>query len=126
MFFSRNVPDACKEDICSTLQFSEAEEGSHYLGLPSFVGGKKTAMLGYLKEKLLERVNCWDGKMLSKGGKEILLKTVAQSIPNYAMSIFLLPLYMCREMERAMCKFWWRQSSKKNKGIHWMAWERMC
>lgn len=64
--------------------------------------------------------------MLTKGGKEILLKIVAQTILNYAMSVFLLPLKMCKEMERAMCKFWRRTSIKNNRIIHWMSWDRMC
>lgn len=68
----------------------------------------------------------WDGKLLSKSGKEILIKTVTQDIPNYGMSVFLLPLEMCREMEMFMCKFWWRTYANKNRSIHWMSWDRMC
>lgn len=126
VFFSRNVSNPCKQEICEVLRFEEADEGSHYLGLPNYIGRKKSAMLGYLKEKVRDRVQNWDGIMLSKGGKEVLLKTVAQTIPNYAMSVFLLPLEMCRDMEKMMCKFWWRSSTKKDRSIHWMSWERMC
>lgn len=82
-------------------------------------------MLGYLKEKVSDRVQTWDGKLLTKAGKEILLKNVAQTIPNYAMSVFLLPLEMCRDMERAMNRFWWRTNAKKRRSIHWMSWDRM-
>lgn len=63
-------------------------------------------MLGYLKERVRDGVQAWDGKFLSKGGKEILIKTMTQAILNYAMSVFLLLLEMCREMEMSMCKFW--------------------
>lgn len=83
-------------------------------------------MLGYLKEKVRDIVQNWEGKMLTKVGKEILLKTIAQTIPNYTMSVFLLPPEMFRETERMMCKFWWRSSTKKDRSIHWMSWERMC
>lgn len=83
-------------------------------------------MLGYLKEKVVERVNSWDGRLLIKGSKENLLKFVAQTIPNCAMSVFLLPLDIFKEMDKAMCKFWWRTSTNKSKNIHWMSWERMC
>lgn len=58
-------------------------------------------------------------KMLYKAGKEIMLKTVAQSLPNYAMSVFLLPTELCQEIEGLMCKFWWSTSSKKDRCIHW-------
>lgn len=64
--------------------------------------------------------------MLSKGGKEILLKTVAQMLPNYAMGVFLLPLNLCQDLERMMCKFWWKTDAKKDKSIHWFSWSNMC
>lgn len=70
------------------------------------------------------RIQKWNGKLLNKGGKKVLLKTITQSIPNYAMSVFLLLIEMCRDMERMMCKFWWKSSKKKDKSIHWMSWER--
>lgn len=25
-----------------------------------------------------------------------------------------------------MCRFWWKTDAKKNKGIHWASWDRMC
>lgn len=43
---------------------------------------------------------------LSKADKEILLKSVAQSLLNYAMSLFLLSTSICSEIERMMNKFW--------------------
>lgn len=62
---------------------------------------------------------------MSKGGKEILLKTVAQALSNYAMSVFLLPHELCKDLEKLMSKFWWKSSNNMEKGIHWMRWERM-
>lgn len=59
-------------------------------------------------------------------GKEILIKTVAQTFPNYAMSVFLLPVEVCKDLEMAMCKFWWRTNASKEKSIHWMCWNRLC
>lgn len=105
-FFSKNVSIDSRRDICEVLNFQEADDNSQYLGLPNFIGRKKSAMLGYLKERVRDGVQAWDGKFLSKGGKEILIKTMNQAILNYAMSVFLLLLEMCREMEMSMCKFW--------------------
>lgn len=111
--------------MCTQLNFREANEHSLYLGLPNVIGRNKRAIFGFLKDKLQDRITGWDKKLLSKGGKEILLKTVAQTLPNYAMSVFLLPLELCREIERLMCKFWWKTDSKKDKCIHWKSWENM-
>lgn len=50
---------------------------------------------------------------------------MVQALPSYAMGMFLFPEKLCSEMENPMCKFWWQNSTKKAKGIHWMCWDRM-
>lgn len=125
-FFSKNAAATLRNDLCYQLRLKEANDKSMYLGLPNIVGRNKSALFGYLKEKMQDRIEGWDKKTLSKGGKEILLKTVAQTLPNYAMSVFLLPLNLCQDLEKLMCRYWWRSSSKKEKCIHWLSWENMC
>lgn len=41
------------------------------------------------------------------------------------MSVFLLPADVCKDLEMAMSKFWWKSDSTKDKGIHWMCWSRL-
>lgn len=89
VFFSWNVEVNSKQEICELLHFAEADENSHYLGLSNFIGRKKSAKLRYIKEKVQSRMQSWDEKILTKVGKEILLKTVTQAIPNYVMRVFL-------------------------------------
>ncbi|XP_062100071.1 uncharacterized protein LOC133805941 [Humulus lupulus] len=124
VFFSRNIEVSMRDTICGDLGIHEADENSTYLGLPNILGRRKSVILGYLKDRILQRIQGWEGRFLSRAGKEILLKTVAQALPNYAMSVFLLPIGLSRDIERLMCKYWWRSSSNKPK-IHWMSWERM-
>ena len=45
--------------------------------------------------------------MLSKAGKEVLIKAVAQSIPTYTMNVFQLPMKLCDELNAMCAKFWW-------------------
>lgn len=78
VFFSRIVQDTTKTEVMEVLGFHEADNNSHYLGLPNCIGRNKTTILGYLKERLRTSVQNWDEKMLNKSGKEILLKTVTQ------------------------------------------------
>lgn len=47
-------------------------------------------------------------------------------MPNYAMSVFLLPKELCKELEQIMNNLWWRSSNRRKNGIHWMCWKRLC
>ena len=59
------------------------------------------------------------------GGKEILIKAVAQAVPIYTMSCFLLPKGLCDDLESMEHNFWWGQRKQENK-IAWVAWKKMC
>lgn len=98
VFFSPNVEQETKEDVLSTLGFHEAGPNTQYLGLPNCMSRNKTTVFGYLKDRVRDRVQSWDDSLLNKSGKEILIKTVAQAIPTYAMSVFLLPIETCKEI----------------------------
>lgn len=106
VFFSRNTNRSMKNEVDPIFNFREENENAQYLGLPNLLGRKKTTIPGYVKDRLLSRIQVWDKQLLSKGGKEILLKTVAQPLPNYAMSVFKLPFDFCNDREKLMCKFW--------------------
>ena len=62
--------------------------------------------------------------MLSRVGKEILIKVVAQSILTYTMSVFQLPMKLCDELDNLFTKFWWGQVSNERK-IHWRNWDKL-
>ncbi|XP_062102876.1 uncharacterized protein LOC133813856 [Humulus lupulus] len=88
IFFSRNTEVGLRDSICGELGIHEADDTSTYLGLLNILGPKKSVILGYLKDRIQQRIHGWEGRFLSRAGKEILLKTVAQALPNYAMSDF--------------------------------------
>lgn len=125
IFFSTNTCTTLSGAICIRLQMRMADDRSLYLGLPSTLSRNKTVVFGYLKDRIQKRVEGWDKKFLSRAGKEILVKTVAQSIPSYAMGVFLLPKDLSRNMEQQLAKFWWKSSGGHNKGVRWMAWDRL-
>ncbi|KAL6132909.1 hypothetical protein ACLB2K_065148 [Fragaria x ananassa] len=77
--FSRNVPEFLQEDISSFRGVETVDSHEKYLGLPTYVGRKKTATFQFIKEKLGKRILNWQGKLLSGAGRDILIRVVAQS-----------------------------------------------
>uniref|UniRef100_A0A803NKE8 Reverse transcriptase domain-containing protein n=1 Tax=Cannabis sativa TaxID=3483 RepID=A0A803NKE8_CANSA len=126
VFYSNNTVAGLRDTICDLLGIFEADENGTYLGLPYAIGRNKNSILGFLKDKLRKRINGWEGRMLSRAGKEVLLKSVAQALPNYAMCVFLLPVDTCKELEGLMAKFWWNTGKSQSRGTSWMSWKRMC
>lgn len=92
---------------------------------PSMVGRNKTTIFAYVKDRIQSRLHSWNKKFLSRAGKEVLLKTVAQVIPIYVMSVFLLPKSMCLEIEKLMNAYWWGNVLGKKGGLCWSFWENL-
>ncbi|XP_023920514.2 uncharacterized mitochondrial protein AtMg00310-like [Quercus suber] len=121
VLFSSNTPVTQKEWIKSTFGVKEVVCFETYLGLPTMVGRAKYQAFAYLKDKVWRKLQGWKGKLLSRVGKEILIKAVAQSIPTYTMGVFLLPVKLCDELNQMCARFWWGQAENERK-IHWKSW----
>ena len=78
-----------------------------YLGLPSIIGKSKVEIFAEIKEKVEKKLLGWKEKMLSVGGREILIKAIAQAIPTYTMSCFQILKSLCDEIKGMMRKFLW-------------------
>lgn len=75
--------------------------------MPIAVGRNKTEVFDFVKRKVQNRITSWKGRFLSKAGKVVMLRIVAQAVPNYIMSLFLLPKEMCEVVEKMMNGFLW-------------------
>jgi hypothetical protein len=63
-----------------TLHVHSKSLNEKYLGMPLDVGRSNNGAFKYLKDKIWRRVQGWLEKLLSAGGKDILIKSVAQAI----------------------------------------------
>ena len=92
-------------------------ECEKYLGLPMPNGKSKVGTFKELQEKITKRVLGWKEKFISKAGREILIKTMAQAIPTYSMSLFKLPKSICDNINSLVARYWWGQNREERK-IH--------
>lgn len=60
-----------------------------------------------------------------RAGKDILIKSVHQAVPTYAMSVFKIPKGCCGDLSKLYARFWWGSSAESRK-IHWMRWDKVC
>ena len=71
------------------------------------------------------KLSRWKEKLLSHAGKEILIKTVAQAVPTYTMSMFKFPNALFDEMTSMVQNLWWGQTHERIKMV-WRSWDKMC
>ena len=124
VMFSPNTRTEKRAEVMQALDIQHETMNERYLGLPVFVGRSKTHVFGYLKERIWKRIQGWKERMLSRAGKEIMIKAVAQAIPTFAMGCFDLTKNMCDQISTMIGRFWWSQQEKENK-IHWISWDKL-
>lgn len=79
----------------------------------------------FLSKQVEQKFQVWQNQHIWKAGKITLLKKAAHVIPNFWMTMILIPMEVCDRIEKSMNSFWW-ESGRANKGIRWMSWEKLC
>ena len=125
IFFSPNTPLATRKSIQDLWGSSGVQNFDKYLGLPTLISRSKRSIFNGLKERIVRRLQGWKEKFLSKAGREILIKVVAQAIPTYTMNCFRLLKTWCDEVNNLIAQYWWGQNTDKRK-IHWLKWDKLC
>ncbi|XP_073362839.1 uncharacterized protein [Aegilops tauschii subsp. strangulata] len=122
---SKGVSEATRLEVKNVLDVHNEALSDKYLGLPSDVGRAKEGCFKYLKDRIWKHVQGWMEKCLSAGGKEVLIKSVAQAIPTYSMACFKLSRGLCEHINSLLRKFWWGSKQGQRKPT-WVSWETMC
>jgi hypothetical protein len=117
VFFSPNTHVDARIQVCNTLNIDTEALSDKYLGLPALVGIDRSDCFLNLVDRVIQLIKGWKEKQLSIGGKEILIKAVAQSISVYAMSVFLIPKKVCKLITDIISQFWWGDDDQSKKCI---------
>ena len=117
MLFSSSTSQREVEEISSIFELIVVCKHEKYLGLPFMVVRAKISFFNDIKLRVLSKLSSWQSKCFSSGGKEILIKAVAQAVPAYAMSVFKIPQTLCDDIDRAIARFWWGSAAAQRR-IH--------
>jgi hypothetical protein len=102
------------------LNVERADFDAKYLGLRMPKGQMKAGVFQTVEEKYVN----WNERLMSQAAKEVLIKSVAQALPTYMMSVFKLPLGLCKSMEKKTSAFWWGFTAGKRK-TQWIPWKEL-
>lgn len=106
LVFSDNIQNNKRNEIYNILEVEQKDDLGKYLGLPSFINRNKRAIFDFIEQKITQRTSGWNKKFFMNAGKEVLIRSVAQSMPVFAMSIYLLPISTCIDIKRCPNHFW--------------------
>ncbi|KAL0412615.1 UNVERIFIED_CONTAM: putative mitochondrial protein [Sesamum radiatum] len=122
--FSRNTVESLCLSITAALSIRKENKMELYLGLPSRVARSKRELFSTIRDRIWNKITGWHEKLLSQAGKQVLIQSVIQAIPSYAMGCFKLPGSLLQEIHSMTSNFWWGNQGKNK--IHWVSWSRVC
>ena len=96
-----------------------------YLGLPMTSGKSKVNTFKEMHDWINKKVMGWKEKLISKAGREMLIKTISQAILIYSMSLFKIPKAIKDSINTTLAKYWWGQTNDEKK-IYWINWKKLC
>jgi hypothetical protein len=120
--FSKGCPNLVRAEIKNILQVANETLSGKYLGMPSHIGISKNGSFKYLRDRIWKYIQGWMEQILSSGGKDVLIKSVAQAIPIFSMSCFKLPRGLCQYIDQVIRSFWWGSKDGKRK-VAWVSWD---
>ncbi|WVZ54040.1 hypothetical protein U9M48_004908 [Paspalum notatum var. saurae] len=68
-----------------------------------------------IEDRIERKLSNWKGKMLSYGGRLVLLNSVLPSLPMFMISFFEVPRGILKKIDYFRSKFFWQNDSHKKK-----------
>ncbi|XP_048609324.1 uncharacterized protein LOC125585043 [Brassica napus] len=122
--FGHKIEESVRQELRDILGIQNLGGMGTYLGLPENLGGSKIQVFGFVQDRLNRRVNGWTFKFFTKGGKEVVIKSVVTALPNHVMSCYRLPKATAKKLTNAVARFWWSPGGS-TRGMHWKSWDKV-
>lgn len=119
VFFSKHSKSHIGRAVKSILQVRKLKRDAVYLGAPMFLSKARSKDFAFLQDKLEAKLTGWRSKNLSRAGRRTLINSVAQTMPNYTMSTFNIPIKVCNKLDSLTRRLWWKLKQQDSKFIAW-------
>nr|XP_009796280.1 PREDICTED: uncharacterized protein LOC104242863 [Nicotiana sylvestris] len=96
-----------------------------YLGCPIFYARRKLEFYQPLMTKVMDKLQSWQGKLLSVGGKAVLISHVLQSMPMHLLSAVNPPKYVINRLHKLFAQFFW-SNTVGGTSRYWDSWNTLC
>ncbi|XP_039136185.1 uncharacterized protein LOC120273588 [Dioscorea cayenensis subsp. rotundata] len=97
-----------------------------YLGIPIVGRRPRRQDWEVLILKIKVRLSSWKANYLPLGGRLILINSVFSELPTYWMSIFRLPKWVCKCIDRLRRDFLWSGPDIDHPKCRLVNWRRLC
>ncbi|GKV42563.1 hypothetical protein SLEP1_g49947 [Rubroshorea leprosula] len=124
IFFSNNVTEPLREELCNIMGFSHTNYLGKYLGIP--ISAKRPCKQDYtfILDKVRAKLEGWKTKFFSIAGRTTLINSVLASIPNFYMQSIMLPSSILSSIDRIARDFLWG-SDLDHRKLHLVKWEQV-
>jgi hypothetical protein len=120
-----NVSAEFLEMGCTFLNCKRGAVPFKYLGLPVGANPKRVDTWDPLLDQIRRRLNSWENKFISFGGRIVLLNSILNSIPIFYMSFMKMPTQVWKKLVSIQRAFLWG-GLRSGKKISWVKWEVVC
>ena len=86
-----------------------------YLGIPVHYRRLTIVEWKHVEEHLEKRLSSWKGKLLSVGGRLVLINSVLTNMVLYMLSFFQLPKGVLQRLDYFRSRFFWQGDGEKKK-----------
>jgi hypothetical protein len=117
-----------KENVRHFVQIFGCKEGSFpfkYLGIPMNTHKLRNKDWKEIEERFQKKLASWKGKLLSAGGRLVLINSVLSSLPMFMMSFFRIPKGVLKRLNYYRSRFYWQCDEHKKK-YRLSKWSILC
>jgi hypothetical protein len=86
-----------------------------YLGIPIHYRRLIIAEWKFVEKRIEKRLSSWKGKILSLGGRLVLINSILTNMVLHMLSFFLLPKGVLHKLDYYQSRFFWQGDNNKKK-----------